>query len=103
MTRKIDWAKAADLQPEELDRMLAGDADEVDEGAEASDGEIEQVRPGRRRPGQRGPGKTPAKVLMTLRVEPDILEAWRATGTGWQGRVNEVLKREARKLAKTGT
>ena len=47
----------------------------------------------KRRPGQRGPAKKPAKRLVTLRVPPSVLEAFRATGPGWQTRMAEVLER----------
>jgi uncharacterized protein (DUF4415 family) len=47
----------------------------------------------RRQRGQRGPGRKPAKVLVPLRLEPDVVEAWRKTGAGWQTRMGEALKR----------
>ena len=34
-----------------------------------------------------------AKRLITLRLDPDILEAFRATGPGWQARINDTLRR----------
>ncbi|MGY2050187.1 BrnA antitoxin family protein [Methylobacterium sp. JK268] len=37
-------------------------------------------------------------VSMTLRVDPDALAAFRATGPGWQARMNDVLKRAAKDL-----
>lgn len=100
MAGTIDWAAAAKLPIEELERLLEADSDEIDEGLEASPDEVARARPGTRRPGQRGPGKRPAKVLMTLRVELSTLVAWRATGPGWQGRVNAVLADAARRLPK---
>lgn len=33
------------------------------------------------------------KVSTTLRLDPDILAAFRATGPGWQGRINDTLRR----------
>lgn len=30
---------------------------------------------------------------VTLRLEPDVVAKFRATGRGWQTRINEVLKR----------
>lgn len=45
-----------------------------------------------RRPGQRGPQKTPTKVSTTLRLDPDVLDYFRAQGPGWQTRINEALK-----------
>lgn len=41
----------------------------------------------------RGPGKKPKKELTSIRLDPAILEAFRATGDGWQGRVNATLAR----------
>jgi uncharacterized protein (DUF4415 family) len=40
----------------------------------------------------RGKQKTPLKVSTTVRFDRDVLEAFRATGTGWQTRMNEALK-----------
>lgn len=40
----------------------------------------------------RGPQKTPTKVPTTIRFDPDVLDALRASGKGWQTRVNEVVK-----------
>jgi len=36
------------------------------------------------------------KVLVSLRLAPDILEWFRATGPGWQSRIEELLRREVR-------
>jgi uncharacterized protein (DUF4415 family) len=33
------------------------------------------------------------KVSTTLRLDPDILAAYRATGPGWQGRINDTLRK----------
>ncbi|WP_426314538.1 BrnA antitoxin family protein [Methylobacterium fujisawaense] len=38
------------------------------------------------------------RVPISLRVEPEVLEAFRATGPGWQSRMNEALAEAARKL-----
>ena len=34
------------------------------------------------------------KVLVSLRLAPDIVEWFRATGPGWQSRIEELLRRE---------
>jgi uncharacterized protein (DUF4415 family) len=51
----------------------------------------------RRYRGQRGPQQRPTKELISLRVDRDVVAAYRATGTGWQTRANEALKAYARK------
>jgi uncharacterized protein (DUF4415 family) len=35
---------------------------------------------------RRGPQKTPPKVSTTIRLSPDVLQAFRAAGNGWQTR-----------------
>ena len=92
MTRSVDWTKAHEWPMDKLERELEADTDEIDEGAEATDEQLAQAVLCRRKPGQRGPGKKPAKVLMSLRVAPDTLAAWRATGPGWQAPMRELLR-----------
>lgn len=42
--------------------------------------------------GLRGAQKAPTKELISVRLSPDVLEPFRATGTGWQTRMNEALR-----------
>ncbi len=42
-----------------------------------------------------GTTKPNAKKSITLRLDPDVLAAWRATGPGWQARMNDVLRAAA--------
>ena len=44
-----------------------------------------------RRPRGR-PIKPDKKVNQTLRIDPDVLEAYRQQGRGWQTRINQVLR-----------
>jgi len=44
--------------------------------------------------GKRGPQKSPTKTLISLRLSPDVLDALRATGKGWQSMVDEALRRQ---------
>jgi uncharacterized protein (DUF4415 family) len=46
-------------------------------------------------PVKRKPGRPPVahpKQAVSLRLEPEVLEKFRATGAGWQRRMNDVLK-----------
>lgn len=43
------------------------------------------VRPGR----PRGSSKT----MVSLRLDSDLVAQWRATGPGWQTRINEALRK----------
>ena len=42
----------------------------------------------------RGPQITPTKVLTSVRLDADILEFFRATGAGYQSRINAALRME---------
>lgn len=42
---------------------------------------------------QRGPQVAPTKIQVTLRLDRDVVERFRATGSGWQTRINEALKK----------
>ena len=46
----------------------------------------------RRRGRPAGSVKADAKVAINLRVDSDVLAALRATGPGWQTRVNAILR-----------
>jgi uncharacterized protein (DUF4415 family) len=41
---------------------------------------------------RRGPGKKPPKEQVAIRLDPEVLGAFRAGGPGWQTRVNAALK-----------
>lgn len=41
---------------------------------------------------RRGPQKAPTKERITIRLSPEVVEHFRATGRGWQGRVDEALR-----------
>ena len=45
-----------------------------------------------RGPGQRGAQKAPTKVATTLRLSPEVDAYFRATGKGWQTRIDAALK-----------
>jgi uncharacterized protein (DUF4415 family) len=44
------------------------------------------------RRGRGRPQKPMRKVNQTLRLDPDVLAAYRQQGSGWQTRINEVLR-----------
>jgi len=52
---------------------------------------VEVIR--NRRRGERGPQKAPTKKQVTLRLDKDVVERFRATGPGWQVRMNEALRK----------
>jgi uncharacterized protein (DUF4415 family) len=45
---------------------------------------------------QRGrPKAEVTKVSTTIRLDPDVIDAFKANGAGWQGRINEALRKAA--------
>jgi uncharacterized protein (DUF4415 family) len=56
-----------------------------------------------RRRGEHGPQKLPTKQPVTVRLSPEVLLALRATGRGWQGKMDEVLRSWAKRQPKTAS
>ena len=52
------------------------------------------------RRGKGVPPKEHRKVNQTLRIDPDVLEAYRQEGKGWQTHINEVLRQNMPKHGK---
>ncbi|WP_428426153.1 BrnA antitoxin family protein [Pararhizobium sp.] len=86
-----------DEQEADIQRKIASDPD----NPEATDEELSQARPFaevfpelmesiRRSRGR--PIVEVRKQQVSLRLDPDVIEKFKATGKGWQARVNEILK-----------
>jgi len=45
-----------------------------------------------RRAGVRGAQKAPVKQATTIRLSPEVMDAFKATGAGWQTRIDAALK-----------
>lgn len=79
------------------------DWDEVSDNPELTDAEIADLKPGHEglppavfaalvnRGGR--PKSEIRKVSVTIRLDPHIVEAFKATGAGWQTRMNDALAR----------
>ena len=44
-------------------------------------------------PRHRGPQKAPTKIALSLRLSPDVVTHFKATGPGWQSRIDDTLKK----------
>jgi uncharacterized protein (DUF4415 family) len=53
---------------------------------------LEDMATLRRQRGERGPQKAPLKQQIALRVDSDVLDAYKAAGPGWQTRMNLALR-----------
>jgi uncharacterized protein (DUF4415 family) len=47
----------------------------------------------------RGPNKAPTKKLVSLRLSPEVIEHFKATGDGWQSRIDETLRKIIKRKA----
>lgn len=101
MARKFSSKRPlTDAEEAEIQAMIAADPDD----AEATDEQLAQAKPFAEAlphlaaaiKRTRGPGKRPAKEVVTLRLDPDVVAAFKASGTGWQTRVNDALRKAVR-------
>ena len=53
---------------------------------------VRKVLAAKRKPGQRGPQVAPTKQLVSIRYSPEVLAFFKASGAGWQSRMDEALK-----------
>ena len=51
------------------------------------------------RKGKRGPQKAPTKKLVSMRLSAEVIEHFKATGRGWQTRMDGALLESIRKRA----
>jgi uncharacterized protein (DUF4415 family) len=86
---RTDWARVRAMK----DKDIRIDADSPATTAADWDGAVMRqggVEVGRIR--TRGPNKQPRKVQVSVRYSPDVLAAFRATGAGWQARMDAALR-----------
>ena len=87
---KLDAHK---IEPEEYEDIPELTDEWFDKAEFAVGGRV--VRPAKR-PGR--PKSDAAKKLIALRLDPDVIERFRATGPGWQSRINMALREYLEKM-----
>ena len=55
----------------------------------------------KRKPGERGPQRAPTKQLVSVRYSPEVLTYFKASGAGWQTRMDEALKQWVSRRSKS--
>ena len=91
-----DWRRVDKLTDEDIRRAIAEDPDaapELDDDTAARLRPAEEVIPEivAAYRARRGKQKQPTKVPVSIRLDPDVVNYFRATGEGWQSRINEAL------------
>lgn len=79
-------ARAAD--PDDIPEMTKADFARATRLRDAMPEVIEAMKGGRGRPKLAN-----AKERVSLRLDPDVVAAYKATGEGWQTRINDTLAR----------
>ncbi len=89
MRRRVNPEMTDDINPELTDEMIARarPAREVlrEQFGEAVAVEMMKSKGGR-------PKSAAPKVLLSVRYSPDVIEHFRATGEGWQARMDSALR-----------
>jgi uncharacterized protein (DUF4415 family) len=62
---------------------------------------VRKAMAARRKPSQRGPQAAPTKQLVSVRYSPEVLAFFKASGTGWQTRMDDVLKQWVTRQSKS--
>jgi uncharacterized protein (DUF4415 family) len=83
---------AHEIRPEEYEDIPELTDEWFDKAEFAVGGKV--LRPAKR-PGR--PKSDADKKLVALRLDPDVIERFRATGPGWQSRINAVLREHIEK------
>jgi len=72
----------------EVRELNAADIEDFKPASDALPGALQRTLDIKSREAQ----KAPTKAITTMRLDPQVLDAFRATGKGWQSRVNEILR-----------
>lgn len=83
-------------------RRSARTSQSRDEAPEITEGWVSgaELRRGSRLVRRGRPPSDNPKQLLSLRLSPEVIAGWKASGPGWQARMADVLKRSAPKMRK---
>jgi uncharacterized protein (DUF4415 family) len=88
MKSQTDWARVAATTQEEVERQIASDPDDW-----LTDANAVLIR---------GIPPMPVKQRVNIRLDREVLDYFRASGRGYQTRINQVLKVFVRRAGKKG-
>lgn len=95
MPRKPDFIMPTDEEDARINQGIALDAD----NPELTERDFRRAVPASAmvpdlasQPRVRGPQKAPTKKLVSIRLDPDLVDRLKQDGPGWQGRVNDMLR-----------
>ena len=85
-----DWEAIIAAAPGKDRALTAEDDKKMANAVVVKGGGYGAVHAARQR-GERGPQVAPTKQLVSVRYSPEVLQYFKATGAGWQTRMNEAL------------
>jgi uncharacterized protein (DUF4415 family) len=97
---ETDWPRVLATQEDDPIPFEAGDGPYDPNDAAAAREWLSQatlIRHGKVVRRGRGPQKAPTKQLVSLRLSQEVLEHFKATGPGWQTRIDETLTKVIQK------
>jgi uncharacterized protein (DUF4415 family) len=99
---KLKSSPLTDAEEAKIQEGIAGDAD----NPELTDEQLARMRPAKdvlppeffkaiaeHRRSRGRPALERPKQVVSIRLDPDVVEKFKASGKGWQSRINEILKR----------
>lgn len=81
-----DEERVSTLSEETIERMAQEDPDNFLKN------DADWLKASVHQPGIRGPQKSPTKKSIAIRLSQDVLENFKATGAGWQTRIDDALR-----------
>lgn len=93
-TSKAQWEKVIALAPGEDRWPTTAENNARKDVVSVAGGGYAAVRDAlaKKRQGQRGPQQKPTKLAVTVRYNPEVIAYFKATGDGWQTRMNDALR-----------
>jgi uncharacterized protein (DUF4415 family) len=89
-TAEDDWDRPLTLEEEEEDRRITAAAESDPDNPPLTDEQLANMVPYHTIFGR--PKKENPKRLVSIRFSPEVIAHFRATGPGWQTRIDEALK-----------
>ena len=93
-TTPAEWESLIAAAPGKDRPLTAAEEREMADAVVVKGGGYPAVRSAlahKRKRGDRGPQVAPTKQLVSVRYSPEVLQYFKASGSGWQTRMNEAL------------
>jgi uncharacterized protein (DUF4415 family) len=100
-----EWEEVIAAAPGKHRPLTAKEKKQWDNAVVVDGGGYKAVRAAvaaKRKQGERGPQRSATKQLVSVRYSPEVLTYFKASGAGWQTRMDDALKQWVSKHSKSG-